>query len=332
MSYAFSLQARITPASRWSSLSERRSFLLLLESPMSVPRQAALAFALVFPSSAFAASTVFPSFQMQESSLEGFGVDNNQTTADTPFDLDNVLGGFGAQNRWVVVHPKTKDPILGSTSRVRFRLEDGAVYFEDVVASPGPVYVVARKNFGTVIDFGLGPYQSEVQLMGRDNGKVHMRVFSPITFNPLGLANTDQDRDGALKYVFRAGAGAGLDATVLAGGKGLLALRAQGDYRWSYRAGADSFTHNRGDTEWILDAGFGVRQTASSAVLAMFTYQNWQQWDYDDNSDGVERGNQVIGGRLVFRSYSTFKTVPPPPTPVPSVPPAEPASETPPTP
>ena len=291
---------------------------------MSVPRQAALASALVFPSSALAQSLVFPSFQMQESSLEGFGVDHNPTAADTPFDLDNVLGGFGAQNRWVIVHPKTKEPLLGSTSRVRFRLEDGAVYFEDVVASPGPVYVVARKNFGTVIDFGLGPYQSELQLMGRDTGSAHVRVFAPITFNPFGLANTDQDTDSALKYVFRAGAGAGVDATILAGSSFLLAIRGQGDYRWSYRAGGDSRTHNRGDTEWILDAGFGVRQTASSAVLAMFTYQNWQQWDYDDGTDGVERGNQVIGGRLVFRSYSSFRTVPPPPTPVPAAPPAEP--------
>jgi hypothetical protein len=159
--------------------------------------------------------------------------------------------------------------------------------------------------------------------MGRDTGSAHVRVFAPITFNPFGLANTDQDRDGALKYVFRAGAGAGVDATFLAGGKGLLAIRAQGDYRWSYRAGGESQTHNRGDTEWILDAGFGVKQTDSTAILAMFMYQNWQQWDYDDATDGVERGNQLIGGRLVFRSYSSFKSVPPPPTPLPAAPPSE---------
>ena len=266
---------------------------------------------------------VFPSFQMQESSLEGFGVDNNQTEADNPFDLDNVLGGFGAQNRWVVVHPKTKEPLLGSTSRVRFRLEDGALYWEDLVASPGPVYVLARKNFGTVFDFGLGPFQSELQVKGVDNGSAHVRIFVPVTFNPIGLANTDQDLDGAVKYVFRAGAGAGLDATFLAGTNLLLGLRAQGDYRWSYRAGGDSLTHNRGDTEWILDAGFGVRQTASTAVMAMFTYQNWMQWDYDGAREGVTRGNQLIGGRLVFRSYSSFKTAaPPPPPPAPTPEPA----------
>ena len=265
---------------------------------------------------------VFPSFQMQESGLEGFGVDTNQIEADTPFDLDNVLGGFGTQNRWVIVHPKTKEPLLGSTSRVRFRVDDGAVYFEDVVASPGPVYVVARKSFGTVIDFGLGPYQSELQVKGSDNGKAHVRVFVPVTFNPLGLANTDQDVDGALKYVFRAGAGAGVDATILAGSKGLLGLRLQGDYRWTYRAGGESLTHNRGDTEWLVDAGFGVKQTATTAIMAMFMYQNRMQWDYDGATDGVSRGNQLIGGRLVLRSYTAFKgSAPPPP------PPAEPAPE-----
>ena len=306
---------------------------------MNVPRQAALASALLLPSSALASDLVFPSFQMQESSLEGFGVDNNPTETDSPFDMNGpVFGGFGAQNRWVLAHPKTHDPLLGSTSRVRFRLEDGAVYWEDFLASPGPVYVVAHKNFGTVIDFGIGPYQSEVQLMGRDTGKAHLRVFAPLTLNPFGLANTDQDTDGALKYVFRAGIGAGVDATLLLGSKALLGIRAQGDYRYTYRAGGDSFLHKRGDTEWILDAGFGVKQTASTAILAMFTYQNWAQWDYDGPGDGATRGNQVMGGRLVFRSYSTFKTVPPPPTPVPTVPgmneppPAEPTPETPPTP
>ena len=300
---------------------------------MSLPRQAALASALLLPSSALGAELVFPSFQMQESSLEGFGVDNNQSGTDSPFDMNGpVFGGFGTQNRWVLVHPKTKEPLLGSTTRVRFRLEDGAVYWEDLQASPGPVYVVAHKNFGTVIDFGIGPYKSEVQLMGRDTGKAHIRVFAPVTLNPFGLANTDQDTDGALKYVFRAGIGAGADATLLLGGKGLLGIRAQGDYRYTYRAGGDSYLHKRGDTEWSLDAGFGVKQTDSTAVLAMFTYQNWEQWDYDGPGDGATRGNQIMGGRLVFRSYSTFKTVPPPPTPVPTVPPAEPAPETPPTP
>ena len=277
---------------------------------MSVPRQAALASALVFPS-----------FQMQESGLEGFGVDNNPTATDSPFDMNGpVFGGFGAQNRWVVVHPKTKEPLLGSTSRVRFRLEDGAVYWEDLLASPGPVYVVAHKNFGTVIDFGIGPYQSELQLMGRDTGKAHIRVFSPVTLNPFGLANTDQDTDGALKYVFRAGIGAGADLNLLLGAKGLLYLRAQGDYRYTYRAGEQSLLHKRGDTEWILDAGFGVKKTDNTAVLAMFTYQNWQQWNYDAPGEGADRGNQIMGGRLVFRSYSAFKTAPPPPTPIPTAP------------
>ena len=273
------------------------------------------------------ATLVFPSFQMQESSIEGFGTETNQTAANDPFEFGELLGGFGVQNRWVLVHPSTKDPLLGSTSRVRFRLEDGAVYFEDVVGSPGPVYLVARKAFGTVFDIGLGPFQSELQVMGSDNGKAHVRVFLPLTLNPLGLANTDQDNDGALKYVFRAGAGAGVDATFLAGSGLLLGLRAQGDYRYTYRAGGDSFLHNRGDSEWIVDAGFGVRNSPGTAVMAMFMYQNRMQWDYDAPTDGVSRGNQLIGGRLVFRSYSTFKTAPPPKVPPPSTPPAEPEPE-----
>jgi hypothetical protein len=291
-----------------------------MESWMRAVQTTVLGAALVFPSIAGAAP-VFPSFQMQESGLEGFGTDTNQTEADDPFTFGDLYGGFGVQNRWVLVHPKTKEPLLGSTSRVRFRLQDGAVYFEDVVGSPGPVYVVARKNFGTVFDFGLGPFQSELQVMGSDNGSAHVRVFLPVTFNPFGLANTDQDLDGALKYVFRAGAGAGVDATILAGSSLLLGIRAQGDYRYTYRAGGDSLTHNRGDTEWILDAGFGVRQGDASAIMAMFTYQNRMQWDYDAAQDGVSRGNQVIGGRLVMRSYSKFKsTAPPPPVPPPAAP------------
>jgi hypothetical protein len=287
---------------------------------MSLPRQAALVSALLLPSSALA-GTVFPSFQMQESGLEGFAVDNNQSGVDDPFDMNGpIYGGFGTQNRWVLVHPKTKEPFLGSTTRIRFRLEDGGLYWEDLQASPGPVYVVAHKNFGTVIDFGLGPYKSEVQLMGKDTGKMHLRLFSPVTLNPVGLANTDQDNDGALKYVFRAGIGAGADATFLLGSKALLAIRAQGDYRYTYRAGEKSYLHERGETEWVLDGGIGVKQTASTAVIAMFTYQNWEQWDYDGASDGPKRGNQVMGGRLVFRSYSTFKSAPPPPKPIPTVP------------
>jgi len=276
---------------------------------MRVPREAALASALVFPS-----------FQMQESGLEGFAVDNNQTGAVTPFELEDSLGGFGVQSRWVLVHPKTKEPLLGSTSRIRFRLDDGTVYWEDVVASPGPLYLVARKNMGTIFDIGLGPFQSELQVMGRDTGSAHVRVFVPVTFNPLGLANTDQDTDGNLKYVFRAGGGIGADATFLAGSKLLIGLRAQGDYRYSYRAGEASLLHNRGDAEWILDAGIGVKKSENQAVMAMFTYQNWSQWDYDGPKEGVVRGNQLMGGRLVFRSYSNAGGSPPPPAPIPTAP------------
>jgi hypothetical protein len=101
-----------------------------------------------------------------------------------------------------------------------------------------------------------------------------------------------------------------VDATILAGSKFLIGLRGQGDYRYSYRAGGDSFLHNRGDAEWILDAGIGVKKSENQAVMAMFTYQNWSQWDYDGPTKGVVRGNQIMGGRLVFRSYSNGGTTP----------------------
>jgi hypothetical protein len=98
---------------------------------------------------------------MQESSLEGFGVDNNPNRHRSPFDMNGpVFGGFGTQNRWVLVHPKTKEPLLGSL-RGAVPLEDGRCTGKTSSASPGPVYVVAHKNFGTVIDFGIGPYKSE---------------------------------------------------------------------------------------------------------------------------------------------------------------------------
>ena len=272
------------------------------------------------PKTVLASSLVFPSFQMQETGIEGFGVDNSQSGADTPFDLADMFGGFGVQNRFVLADHE--GPLLGSTTRVRFRLEDGALFFEDVIGGPGPVYWVARKSFGTTFDFGVGPFQTEIQLLGRDTGSAHVRVFVPVTFNPLGFANTDQDNDGALKYVFRAGAGAGVDATFLAGSSLLIGARAQGDYRWTYRAGGESLTHNRGDTEWLVDAGIGVRTSDQTAVMAMFMYQNWMQWEYDGPTDGVTRGNQVIGGRLVLRAYSAFKeqASPPPPPPPESTP------------
>jgi hypothetical protein len=258
---------------------------------------------------------------MQETGLEGFGADTVQGGSNAPFEFTDLKGGFGIQNRLVLANPSTKEPLLGSTTRVRFRLEEGALFFEDVVASPGLLYSLARKQFGTTFEFGLGPFQSELQLLGRDTGSAHVRVFAPITLNPVGFANTDQDIDGALKYVFRAGAGAGVDATILAGSSFLIGLRGQGDYRYTYRAGEKSITHNRGDVEWIVDAGIGAKTSETTAVMALFTYQNWAQWEYDALTDGVQRGEQIIGGRLVFRAYSQMGATPK--GPMPTVPPPE---------
>ena len=123
-----------------------------------------------------ASTLVFPSFQMQETGLEGFGADTVQGGSNAPFEFTDLKGGFGIQNRLVLANPSTKEPLLGSTARVRFRLEDGALFFEDVVASPGLIYSLARKQFGTIFEFGLGPFQSELQLLGRDTGTAHVRV------------------------------------------------------------------------------------------------------------------------------------------------------------
>ena len=95
-------------------------------------------------------------------------------------------------------------------------------------------------QMGTIFEFGLGPYQTEIGLFARDTGTLHFRVFAPITFNPVSLSNTDQDDDKRIKYVFRAGGGAGGDFTVGLGGVFLVAARTQADYRWTYRGGAES--------------------------------------------------------------------------------------------
>lgn len=265
------------------------------------------------------ASSLFPSFQMQETGLEGFGVDTIQPGNNAPFEFNELIGGFGIQNRWVIVDPKSKQPLLSSTSRTRLRVDEGGLYIEDVTVSPGPLYVLARPEFGTSFDIGLGPYQTEVNLVGQDTGTAHVRVFLPVTLNPLGFSNTDQDTDSAIKYVFRAGIGAGVDATIGIGDKLLIGARSQGDYRWTYRAGGESLTHNRGDVEWILDAGIGGRTSNKTAALATFFFQEWWQWNYDGPIDGVSRGNQLIGGRLTFRSYTAFhdggRPAPPPPPP-----------------
>jgi len=273
-----------------------------------------------------ASTLVFPSFQMQETGIEGFGTETVVLDApNAPFEFNDLQGGFGIQNRVVLVNPSNKEPLLGSTSRLRFRLVDGALFFEDVVGSGGLIYSLARKAMGTTFEFGLGPFQSELQLLGRDNGTTHVRVFLPLTLNPVGFSNTDQDGvpgDGALKYTFRAGAGAGVDATFMAGSGFLFSVRGQGDYRWTYRAGEESLTHNRGDTEWLVDAGLGKKTSEQTAVLLMFMYQNWMQWEYDSELvEGVSRGNQVIGGRIVLRSYSAFGEAPK--GPIPTVPPPE---------
>jgi hypothetical protein len=273
-----------------------------------------------------ASSVLFPSFQMQESGAEIFGVDHTAPGSKAPFDLGDLTTGFGVQNRTVLVEPNSKEPLFGTTSRWRLRVEDGGLYFEDLLVSPGPLYVVARPTFGTQFDIGLGPYQTELILRGEDTGTAQIRLFLPVTFNPLGLANTDQDADGNVKYVFRAGLGGGVDATIGVGDRLLLAARTQGDYRYTYRAGGASETHNRGDVEWVLDAGIGVRPSPKTGVMATFFFQQWWQWEYDSDIEGVTRGNEIIGGRLTFRSYSDFGSAPsaPPPTPVPEPPPPTP--------
>ncbi len=275
---------------------------------MSVPTKTVLA-----------SSVLFPSFQMQETGLEGFGVETVQPGANAPFAFENMVGGFGIQNRWVFVDPESKAPLLGSTTRVRFRIDDGGLFWEDLTVSPGPLYVLARPDFGTIFDIGLGPFQTEVQLVARDTGTAQVRVFAPVTLNPLGISNTDQDSDAAVKYTFRAGAGAGVDLTVGVGEKLLIGARTQGDYRYTYRAGEASLTHQRGDAEWILDAGIGGRTTRKTSAMATFFFQDRWQWTYDGPIDGVARGNQVIGGRLTLRTYTEFQppTTPPPPEPPP---------------
>ena len=60
--------------------------------------------------------------------------------------------------------------------------------------------------------------------------------------------------------------GGGVDATVGIGERLLVAARTQGDYRYSYRAGSESVTHNRGDGEWVLDAGIGVRPDVATCL------------------------------------------------------------------
>jgi hypothetical protein len=264
-----------------------------------------------------ASTLLFPSFQMQETGAEVFGVDFSEDGANAPFDLGQLTTGFGVQNRYVLVEPNSKQPVLGTTSRWRLRVEDGGLYFEDLLVSPGPLYVVARPTFGTMFDIGLGPFQSEIIVRGENTDKAQVRVFVPVTLNPLGLANTDQDDDGNVKYVFRAGAGGGIDATVGVGDRLLLSGRTQADYRYTYRAGGASTTHNRGDAEWVLDAGLGVKTSDQTALMAMFYFQEWWQWNYDGPTDGVDRGNQIIGGRLTLRSYTQFKSSPPPPPPPP---------------
>jgi len=275
------------------------------------------------PVTLIAASSLFPSFQMQETGLEFFGVELTAPDAKAPFDLGELTPGFGVQNRYVYADPKSKQPLLGSTTRWRLRVEDGGLFFEDLLVSPGPLYVLARPQFGTIFDIGLGPYQSELILRGEDTGKAQIRAFLPVTFNPVGIANTDQDSDGNVKYVFRAGLGGGVDATVGIGERLLIAARTQGDYRYTYRAGGESVTHNRGDAEWILDAGIGVKPSPQTALMAMFFFQDWWQWEYDAPTNGVSRGNQVIGGRLTFRSYTDSGGSPEPTPPPPPTPPAE---------
>jgi hypothetical protein len=264
---------------------------------------------------------------MQETAAEVFGADLTLGGANAPFDLGQLLPGFGVQSRWVLVEPRSKRPLLGSTSRWRLRVEEGQLSQEDLLVSPGPLYVLVRPDFGTSFDIGLGPYQSELIVRAVDTGTAQVRVFLPVTFNPVGLANTDQDVDNAVKYVFRAGLGGGVDATIGVGDRALVALRTQGDYRYTYRAGEDSLTHNRGDVEWILEAGIGAKTSPVTGVMATFFFQDWWQWNYDGAIEGVARGNQVIGGRLTFRSYTDFgprPTAPPPPPPPPQTPPPTP--------
>jgi hypothetical protein len=271
-----------------------------------------------------ASTLLFPSFQMQETAVEVFGADLTPGEANAPFDFGELVPGFGVQSRYVFVEPRSKRPLLGSTSRWRLRVEEGQLTQEDLLVSPGPLYVLMRPDFGTDFDIGLGPYQSELILRAVDTGTAQVRVFLPVTFNPVGIANTDQDLDNRVKYVFRAGLGGGVDATIGVGEKALLALRTQGDYRYTYRAGEESLIHNRGDVEWILEAGIGVKRNPQTGVLATFFFQDWWQWNYDGPIDGVTRGNQVIGGRLTFRSYTQFAaqraspTPPPPPPPPPA--------------
>jgi hypothetical protein len=265
--------------------------------------------------SLLASSLVFPSFQVQETGVEGFGTDTVQPGANVPFEFTDLAGGFGVHQRSVIVDPKSMLPIAGSTARVRFRIDENIdgeqkVFWEDVLVSPGIAFVLARPQMGTVIEFGLGPYQTEIGVLARDTGLLHLRVFAPVTFNPVALSNTDQDDDKRIKYVFRAGAGAGADLTLGLGGVFLVGARTQGDYRWTHRAGEESLTHNRGDVEWILDAGLGMRTSTRTAIMATFFFQDTWQWTYDSAIDGIGRGNQVIGGRLSIRAYTEFEKPP----------------------
>lgn len=271
-----------------------------------------------------ASSLVFPSFQVQETGLEVFGVDAVAPGANAPFEFTDPVWGFGIQSRAVLVDPRTKRPVAGTTGRVRFRADDNEdgerrIFWEDVLASPGPAYLLARPAFGTPFEFGLGPYQSEIGLWATDTGTLHLRVFAPVTLNPVGLANTDQDVDKKLKYLFRAGAGGGVDATVGLG-KFLIGARTQADYRWAYRGGEESLTHFRGEAEWVLDVGVGLKTSDTSALYVTGFFQDWWQWTYDGPTDDVGRGNQVIGGRLTLRTYTPFESSKPAPAP-PAAPP-----------
>ncbi len=273
-----------------------------------------------------ASSFLFPSFQSQETGIEGFGVDTTATGVNPPFVFTDLDGGFGLFQRSIVVPPPGKGPGFGTTNRLRLRVDentagDKKVFFEDVLASPGFAYVLARPDFGTRFEFGVGPFQNEVGLYGKDTGALAFRVYVPMTFNPVGFANTDQDTDKRVKYVFRIGGGGGGEINVGLGPL-IVGVRSQIDIRYTYRGGAESISHNRNDTEWVLDAGVGFKMGDDKAILATFLFQQW--WQATPDVLDEARSSQLIGGRLSFKIWQKFDTNHPPepePEPTPTEPP-----------
>lgn len=278
----------------------------------------------MFPTALLAASTLFPSFWYTQIGFGAFGRDLTSSFT-APLSFRDPLAGLDVS--WRSSFP-SKDPeqaLLVTNGRFRLYFDENTVQIDDLVLGSQGLILRSRPPMGESFDLGMGAQQVEFAFAWGDSGRMQSRAFIPATFVPLGFANTDQDDDDRLKYYFRAGAGIGGDL-IVAPGSGDLLFAARGfiDYRYTWRAGSQSFSHNRGDSDFAAEVSLGFRQGDTAALMFTLWGTDRVQWDYDVDGGDVTRQHHAAGFRFERREYRKPPPPPPPAKPPPPPPPPRP--------